>query len=183
MRFTKTLKLDPTTVVDGRENRRQIGEALDELYFEGEMAPGMGALSGAATFNNTPLQAPVVDFPVGGLWRVEVRRRRRWQRCGIHYRVYYTADAGGGGNYSLSLAVLPLAAGDTLGVPANTLNVALALPAPAAANDILGFEGVDASAAIVPGSKPLLRMSLFRNAGNVNLLRVLAVHYELLPQG
>lgn len=182
MRFTKTLKLDPATVVDGRENRRQIGEALDELYFADELAPGMGALGGGATFNNTPPQAPVVEFPAGaGAWRVEKRRRKRWTRCGIHYVIYYTSDAGGGGNYVLNFNIVNLDAGDTLGVPAVSFGGALTLPAPVAANDVLSYEGVDTSPTCIPGNKPMVRFALFRGVGNVNLLRVLAVHFELLP--
>ena len=178
------IRIENRDPVQARETMRVVNETVSEVYFEDELSPGMGALSGGATFNNTAPTAPVVEFPAGaGVWRVEKRRKKRWVRCGIHYVIYYTSDAGGGGNFAVTFSIVNLAAGDTLGVVAPSFSIVLALPAPAAVNDVLSYEGVDTSPTCIPGSKPLVRFGLFRGAGNANLLRVLAVHYELLPQG
>lgn len=178
------IRIENRDPVQARETMRVVNETVSELYFEGELSPGMGALSAGATFNNTPPHAPVIEFPAGaGTWRVEVRRRRRWRRCGIHYIIRYTSDAGGGGNFAINFNIVNLGTGDTLGVPAASLAVALTPAAPAAANDIMEVEGVDVSPTVIPGDKPMVRFAIFRGGGNPNLLRILAVHYELLPQG
>lgn len=165
------------------DNWRIADETISELYFEGELVPGMGALSAGATFSNASAQAAVVDLPVNGLWRVMVRRKRRWKKCGMRWHVYYTSDGAAGGNYSLTMTTCPQTEGDTLGAIALGLNVTMTLPAPAGAGDIMLYEGVDTAGTAVPGSKPIVRFALLRNAGNANALRVLSVHYELLPQG
>lgn len=175
------LRTSPRDGGEERQGLRVINETLDELYFSIEHRAGHGAVSVGANFNNTPPQAPVVEFPVAGVWRIIERRRPRWQRCGLRWRIYYTSDGAAGGNYSLTMNTVMLDAGDTLGVPVATLLTTMALPAPAAANDIMVFEGIDASPLIIPGSKPLVRFALLRNVGNANLLRILSVHYDLLP--
>lgn len=170
-----------------RENLRVTAEVLEELYFRADLHVGDGTVSAGALFDSAVVPGlTTVEYPAAGspTWRVDRRRRARWQRAAIRLTLVYTATAGSTAPFVFDLRTREFAAGDVM-PPADILSVNFLLPGPAIANTLLSFVYVSPGVA-VNGAKPGLDFRMMRTKGdvrdtNANSLHVAEALWQILP--
>lgn len=172
---------------DLRENFRVLNDVADELYFTGFLEPNQGfadaGLVRAVVFpDGSYIEFPNVGTPV---WWHRLRRRKRWLAAGLYLKIWYTSDVGAAANFTLDVGVREGDAGDVMGAGFRlTYAPSLSIPGPAVAGTVLVKELSSTTNSIISGQKDLVQFSFNRNPAdaNGNLLRVLGVYFEVLPQ-
>lgn len=183
----KGLNPFPASPAEFRENLRVETEVLEELYFRPTFYAGDGLVaSGALLSCGVVPGSSSVEFPAAGtpVWRIERRRRARWQAATVRVTITYTAIAGSVNPFVFNLRTREYGPGDVLAT-ANILAVRLVLPGPAVANTVMEFVSAPAATAI-NGAKANMMFTAFRDktdAGdtNANSLHVLSMQWEILP--
>lgn len=179
------IRIEPPTAVEERDNWRILNEVVDELYFKRTYFPGTGVYTSGAAVAMASRKS-VVDFPNAGnpAWRWSEERRSRWMQAGIYWKVRYTTDAAGGGNFAVQLQLVQTGAGDNVAAAA-LYQSPKTLAAPAAANDVAEAEFVD-TGVVINGNKDDLGWLFLRTSGDAtdtspDVLRVYSVTVKVLP--
>lgn len=189
------VRIDSEDPVDRRATLRTINEVADELYFFLDLEPGDGVVGlvpgtavNAIKNPQTVLGTPTIEFPAtaGGkpAWRINVRRKRRWQRAGLRLRVSHTGGAGAG-NVRLEMILRSWSAGDLF---PGRVDLATGWTfAESAAGTAALLEYVTTATTVVPGDKEWMTLFFYRDKTNaadtcVGSLFVPGITLEVLPQ-
>jgi hypothetical protein len=167
-----------------RERWRTLSEAMSDVYMDGWLAPGAGALDGVGMRDDASQNFPFTSFPNGvtGRLRYNLWTRPRWHGCGIRLKVWYTSDPGSTATFNLSIGARQTRAGANLSVPLALFTQNLTPAGPAVAQDVGVFEYVSAPG-LVSSHYDILSFRFVRDGAadsNANEYWQVLAYYEFL---